>query len=49
MKAIKLGILAICIALLGISFPTGNMVAIFGGALAVLFAVVAYFSQNKSS
>lgn len=47
MKSVKLGIVAICIGLLGLSIATNNFVSICGGALAVLLAIIAYCFDDK--
>ncbi len=48
MKGIKLGIIAICIGIMGISIATNNFYAICGGGVSVLLSVIAYFVDNKN-
>lgn len=47
MKGIKLGIIAICIGLMGLSIATNNFVAMCCGGVAVLLSIAAYFVDNK--
>lgn len=47
MKGTKLGIIAICVGLLGLSIATGNFVAMCSGVAAVLLSIIAYFIDGK--
>lgn len=47
MKGIKLGILAICVALAGLCAATNHFYAYIGGGLAVVLALIAYFGKEK--
>lgn len=48
MKGIKLGIIAICVGLMGLSIAASNFYAICGGGLSVLLSIIAYFIDNKN-
>ncbi len=48
MKGIKLGIIAICIGLLGLSISSNNFFAYCGGGIAVLLSIIAYFIDSKN-
>ena len=47
MKGIKLGIIAICIGLFGLSIGSNNFFAYCGGGIAVLLSIIAYFIDNN--
>ena len=47
MRGIKLGILGICISLLGIALSTYNFYAICGAALGVLLSIIGCFDQKQ--
>ena len=47
MKGIKIGILGICISLLGIAFAMNNFIAICGAAIGVLFSLAGYFIKDR--
>ncbi len=46
MKGIKLGVIGICISLLGIAFAMNNFMAICLSLLGTLLSVVAYFVKH---
>lgn len=46
MKGVKLGILGICVSLLGTAMSSNNILAMTGGALGVLLAVIGYFTNK---
>lgn len=47
MKGIKLGILGVTIALLGIAFASNNVLAIGCAAIGVVLAIIGYFWKDK--
>ncbi len=47
MKGIKLGILAICVALAGLCFATNYFYAYIGGGFAIVLALIARFMKEK--
>lgn len=47
MKGIKLGIVGVCVSLLGIAFAMNHFTAICGAFLGLLFAAAAFFVKEK--
>lgn len=47
MKGIKLGIIAICVALAGLSIATGNFFAYVTGGISVIIAILAFCVGDK--
>ena len=47
MKGIKLGILGICISLLGIALSTYNFFAICGAAVGLLLSIIGFVEKNQ--
>jgi len=47
MKGTKIGILGICISLLGIAFAMNNFIAICGATIGVLFSLVGCFIKER--
>ena len=47
MKGIKIGMLGICLGLLGISFTTNNIIAISCTFVGVILAVIGLFIKDK--
>lgn len=46
MKGIKLGVIGICISLLGIAFAMNNFMAICLSLLGTLLSMIAYFIKH---
>lgn len=46
MKGIKLGIVGVCLGLLGIAFSTNNILAIGGAFLGLIVAVIGCFVKD---
>lgn len=47
MKGIKIGIVGICVSLLGIAFAMNNFIAICGASIGLLLAFVGYFRKGE--
>ena len=47
MKGIKIGIVGICVSLLGIAFAMNNFIAICGASIGLLLAVVGFFRKGE--
>ena len=47
MKGIKIGIVGICVSLLGIAFAMNNFLAICGASIGLLLAVVGCFRKGE--
>ena len=47
MKGIKIGILGVCISLLGIAFAMNHFIAICGAAIGVLLSLVGCLVRDK--
>ena len=47
MKGIKIGIIGVCVSLLGIAFAMNNFIAICGASIGLLLAFVGYFVKDK--
>lgn len=47
MKGLKIGILGICVSLLGIAFGMNNFIAICGAAVGLVLAVVGCFTKEQ--
>ncbi len=47
MKGIKLGIVGICLSLLGIAFSTNHVIAISGAALGLTVALAGCFIKDN--
>lgn len=47
MKGIKIGIVGVCVSLLGIAFAMNNFIAICGAAIGFLLALVGCFVKDK--
>ena len=47
MKGIKIGIVGICVSLLGIAFAMNNFIAICGASFGLLLAVVGCFRKGE--
>lgn len=47
MKGIKIGIVGICVSLLGIAFAMNNFLAICGGSVGLLLSIVGCFCKDK--
>ena len=48
MKGIKIGIIGVCVSLLGIAFAMNNFVAICGASIGLLLAFVGCFVKDKN-
>ena len=48
MKGIKIGIVGICVSLLGIAFAMNNFIAICGASIGLLLAVVGCFRKDET-
>ena len=46
MKGIKLGIIAICISIFGLSMSTNNFLAYCGCGIALILSIIAFFIDN---
>lgn len=47
MKGIKLGIVGVCVSLVGIAFATNNFIAICGASIGLLLAIIGCFIKDK--
>ena len=47
MKGVKLGILAICVGILGLSVSSNNIITLGCGCIAALLSFIAIFIDNK--
>lgn len=47
MKGIKIGIVGVCLGLLGIAFSTNNVLAIGCAAIGLVVSVIGCFIQDK--
>ena len=47
MRGIRIGIVGICISLLGIAFATNHFIAIAGASLGLLFSIAGCFIKDK--
>lgn len=47
MKGIKIGIVGVCVSLLGIAFATNNFLAMSGASAGLLLSVVGCFVKDK--
>ena len=47
MKGIKIGIIGVCVSLLGIAFAMNNFIAICGASVGLLLAFVSCFVNEK--
>ena len=47
MKGIKIGIVGVCVSLLGIAFAMNNFIAICGASIGLLLSFVGSFIKDK--
>ena len=47
MKGIKIGIIGVCVSLLGIAFAMNNFIAICGASVGLLLAFVGFFTKDR--
>ena len=47
MKGIKIGVVGVCVSLLGIAFAMNNFIAICGASIGLLLAFVGCFVKDK--
>ena len=47
MKGIKIGIVGVCVSLLGIAFAMNNFIAICGASIGLLLAFAGCFVKDK--